>query len=68
MIGTDMLSDQIMAFVASEGISTDTSRRDPHRLPGIYAINTDASGERSFLYWRENSAARLLFRDGAHTR
>ena len=29
--------------------------------PGLYAISTDKNGERSFSYWRENSAARLLF-------
>lgn len=67
VIGTDALSDQIFSFVAGEGISTGGLRRDPHRLPGIYAVSTDSMGERSFLYWRENSAARLLLQNGGQT-
>src|SRR5690606_32573245 len=30
------------------------------KLPGLYAIRTDEAGERSFYYWRDNAAARLL--------
>jgi len=30
-------------------------------LPGIYTIDLNEKGERSFSYWRENSAARHLF-------
>lgn len=67
VIGTDTLSDQIFSFVADEGLSTAALRRDSHRLPGIYAVSTDSMGERSFLYWRENSAARLLFQNGGQT-
>ncbi len=33
-------------------------------LPGIYAIELDAKGERSFRYWRTASAARRLFSEG----
>jgi 2-dehydro-3-deoxygluconokinase len=35
--------------------------RAPGRLPGLYLIETDAKGERSFSYWRESSPARELF-------
>ena len=63
VLGTDPLSDQIVAFINSEDIATDTVRRDCERLPGIYAVTTDEAGERSFLYWRENSAARTLFQN-----
>ena len=31
-------------------------------LPGVYAIRTDEAGERRFSYWREQSAARRVFR------
>jgi 2-dehydro-3-deoxygluconokinase len=37
---------------------------DPHsdrRLPGLYAISTDAGGERAFHYWRSEAAARAMF-------
>jgi 2-dehydro-3-deoxygluconokinase len=30
-------------------------------VPGLYAIRTDASGERYFVYWRDTSAARAFF-------
>ena len=64
VIGTDPLSNQMANFIAQEGISIQTLLRDPARLPGIYVVNTDKAGERSFLYWRESSAARRLFQKG----
>lgn len=60
-LGSDPMSDQFIDFVAQEGIQTNRIKRDTDRLPGIYAINTDSEGERSFDYWRENSAARTMF-------
>ena len=35
--------------------------RLPGRLPGLYLIRRDASGERSFFYWRDRAPARELF-------
>jgi 2-dehydro-3-deoxygluconokinase len=61
VLGTDSLSDQIITTIQSEGIDTQYIARTQERVPGLYAINTDALGERSFTYWRERSAARLLF-------
>jgi 2-dehydro-3-deoxygluconokinase len=52
------------AFIRAEGVGTARIRRHPERLPGIYAITLDAEGERSFAYWRDQSAARSLFDDG----
>lgn len=60
--GTDPMSDQFVDFIAGEGVLTNRIKRDADRLPGIYAINTDSKGERSFDYWRENSAARDMFK------
>jgi 2-dehydro-3-deoxygluconokinase len=60
-LGTDAFSARMVAMFAAEGIDTALIGRDPARLPGIYAIETDATGERSFRYWREASAARTLF-------
>ena len=45
----------------AEGVGTDHVVRVPGKLPGLYMIETGANGERKFYYWRENSAARLLF-------
>lgn len=64
LLGKDSLSDQIVARMQAEGVSTLHVGRHPDRLPGIYAIQRDGQGERSFLYWRTNSAARRLFSDG----
>jgi len=64
-IGTDTMSDRMVDFIEAEGISTDQLLRVDDRLPGIYAINTDDHGERTFAYWRENSAARTLFQKGS---
>ncbi len=65
MIGRDSLSDRMAEFIAAEGVSTTHLARHPQRVPGLYTISTDAAGERSFAYWREASAARLMFSDPA---
>lgn len=60
-LGTDAFSTRIADFIAAEEIGTDGIERDPHGTPGLYAITTDAAGERSFTYWRDSAAARLTF-------
>ena len=60
-LGTDSFSDRIVGIMQEEGIATSLVGRHDSRLPGIYAIETDAAGERSFRYWRDSSAARTLF-------
>ncbi|MDJ0928098.1 MAG: sugar kinase [Gammaproteobacteria bacterium] len=63
-IGEDELSDAMLAAWQAEQIDTSQVRRLAERLPGLYWIRTTADGERRFLYWRGESAARELFRDG----
>lgn len=58
-VGTDVLSDQMLAFIEQSGIDTSRVQRIPDRRPGLYMIHLDGA-ERSFSYWREKSAARLL--------
>lgn len=60
-LGVDPLSERMLACFAAEGLGTDFVERRPERVPGLYAITTDAAGERSFTYWRDTSAARTLF-------
>lgn len=60
-LGTDPISDALIAAWAAEGIDTRHVLRHPRRHPGIYAIHLDNHGERSFLYWRDRSAAREMF-------
>lgn len=60
-LGTDNFSDDMVASWQAEGVDCSLIVRDPDRLPGLYAIETDEHGERSFSYWRSNSAARQMF-------
>ncbi len=61
-LGTDPFSDDLVNRQwPGEGLDTSLVLRDPARGPGLYAITTDAQGERSFTYWRGESAARGLF-------
>jgi 2-dehydro-3-deoxygluconokinase len=59
-IGTDKFSQRITQFAAEEGIDTSLMLKHRNRLPGLYAIETDSQGERSFHYWRDRSAAKDL--------
>ena len=59
-LGDDSLSDEMIAGWSAEGVGTKRVLRLPGKLPGIYLIQTDASGERRFFHWRENAAARNL--------
>ncbi|MBV6658054.1 MAG: sugar kinase [Devosiaceae bacterium] len=63
-LGTDQLSDRMVAFIAGQGVGTGHIIRREDRLPGLYAIELDAHGERSFRYWRSEAAARSLFDAG----
>ena len=60
-VGTDPISDALVDAWRAEGIDTRHVLRHPNRSPGIYAIHLDQHGERSFLYWRDRSAAREMF-------
>ncbi len=59
-LGTDPFSDDLKARWAAEGLDTSLILADPARNPGLYAITCDEAGERSFTYWRGESAARRL--------
>ncbi len=61
-MGTDPFSDDLVNEEwRGEGLDTSLVLRDPAREPGLYAITTNSDGERSFTYWRDNSAARNMF-------
>ncbi|MCA1441480.1 sugar kinase [Ensifer sp. IC4062] len=66
-LGTDRLSDEMLAFMNGAGIASDHVRRIEGRNPGMYMIHLK-DGERSFQYWRETSAAKLLAEDGDRLR
>jgi 2-dehydro-3-deoxygluconokinase len=56
----DPFSKAIVRLMADEGVSDGLVARVEGRLPGLYAIETDHSGERRFHYWRDNAPARQL--------
>ncbi|WP_339433140.1 MULTISPECIES: sugar kinase [unclassified Pseudomonas] len=60
-LGDDSFSDAMCQIWTSEGIGLDLVQRLPGRLPGLYCIQTDANGERRFLYWRNEAAVRDCF-------
>jgi len=60
-LGDDAWSDEMLAAWQAEGIGTGRVQILAGLLPGIYVIQTDPHGERRFLYWRDNAAARRLF-------
>lgn len=61
-LGQDPYSDQMLINWQAEGLKTDLIQRIENKLPGLYLICTDNKGERSFYFYRSNSAARDLFK------
>ncbi|MCR9139450.1 MAG: sugar kinase [Alphaproteobacteria bacterium] len=61
-IGDDRVSDEMCAFIEAARIGTGHIRRIAGKSPGLYTIDLDGA-ERSFCYWRENSAAKRLADD-----
>lgn len=64
-LGADPLSQDLLAFLTEHGIGSRFVQKIPDRNIGLYLISL-ANGERSFTYWRNNSAARLLSADEQH--
>jgi len=60
LIGHDPLSSGLLELATAEGLYTGCLARHKDRNIGIYAVATDPQGERSFHYWRNQSAARHM--------
>jgi 2-dehydro-3-deoxygluconokinase len=60
-VGGDMFAPAMFKAWRDEGVGDALARSVPERSTGLYAIRTDAHGERQFSYWRERSAARAYF-------
>ncbi|EKN3597260.1 TPA: sugar kinase [Yersinia enterocolitica] len=58
-LGTDSFSNEMLAAWQQENIHTDLIQRMDDKLPGLYFIETDSTGERTFYYWRNDAAARF---------
>lgn len=59
-MGNDDLSRDIVANWQQQGINTSNVLIDTKRTVGAYLIRLDANGERSFVYWRDSSAAKHM--------
>lgn len=58
-LGEDNFSQQMLDAWHEENVHTTLTQRLANRLPGLYYIETDAQGERTFSYWRNEAAARF---------
>jgi 2-dehydro-3-deoxygluconokinase len=64
-LGSDPLSAQLSQFLAGNTIGTHFIRTVSDRNVGLYLITLNGA-ERSFTYWRNSSAAKLLAEDPKH--
>ena len=62
-IGVDGVSSDLLQFLEESSLGTGGISRDSQRTLGLYTIKTDPQGERSFDYWRSQSAAKCLAND-----
>lgn len=62
-LGDDGMSTWMLGQWRNEGVGCNLVARIPKSVPGLYMIQLDGNGERSFLYWRTNSPATRLFDD-----
>ncbi|ROR20667.1 sugar kinase [Vibrio crassostreae] len=60
-LGTDPFSIDMLKKWQAEGIDTSLVAQLDHKQPGLYYIETDETGERSFHYWRSDAAAKFMF-------
>lgn len=62
-LGDSRFSNDILRELKREAIDTTYIECAPGEEVGLYTIQNDERGERSFSYWRSQSAARKLFRE-----
>lgn len=60
-LGRDPYSQKMIKTWASYGVRGHLTRFIDDKLPGLYLVETDEYGERDFIYYRENAAARYMF-------
>lgn len=60
-LGDDPFSTELRDAWTKEGIDPALVLTATGATAGLYAVRTDADGERTFTYWRSASAARRMF-------
>ncbi|NQZ27953.1 MAG: sugar kinase [Colwellia sp.] len=61
-IGNDENSNEMLAMMEKESLDSSLVYKSTSAQMGLYLINVDSEGERSFSYWRETSAAKQVVR------
>lgn len=61
-VGNDFYSEEMVECFKAENLGTDYIFQSQDKLPGLYAIQLDENGERSFTYWRNDSAAKTVMK------
>ena len=54
-LGKDHLSEMMIKRFKYENLKIDLIQRIKGKYPGLYSIQTDKKGNRSFSYWRNES-------------
>ena len=60
-LGKDNFSKKMISRFKKENIKCDYIRTDGENPPGLYSIEINEKGERSFSYWRDQSPAKYIF-------
>jgi len=60
-LGDDNFSTEIRSAMQQHGLTTSAVLTLNAQQPGLYCISNSVDGERSFSYWRQQSAARQAF-------
>ncbi len=60
-LGDDNMSSWMIEQWLKEGVGCGLVERYDNSSPGLYMIELDEHGERSFLYWRDQAPVRRLF-------
>ena len=58
-LGQDKISQDMIDSWKAENVNTQFVQRSETKQPGLYMVETDDTGERSFIYWRNDSAAKF---------
>lgn len=64
-LGDDPMSAWMVEQWREQGVGCKLIDYQPNAVPGMYLVETDGRGERSFYYWRDSAPARRLFDDPA---
>lgn len=59
-VGKDSLSERMIECFKGEAIESQFVFQHDSKVPGMYLIELDDVGERSFTYWRSDAAARKV--------